>query len=535
MSIAVIDCLAHGSRGKRLSTLDVIGVGPRLIAGILECLGIKYDYFVGSDVFREPEVLKDFNILLVSGMSTDLTSMIRLVRLWGRDGVAIAGGPACVEYEKLLKSGYDVVVWGEAEDKVPQVVKEVLTYGKLVSDLPGVFRVEDGKVFGELPRKYLSPELLWRYTPSVKVVRKYRGWWAARVYVEVVRGCSNFYRPTIKLVSGVVCSGCSSCRSGDLELRINCPLGIPPGCGYCSVPYLYGPPRSKPVDLVLNEVRELVKLGVSRVVLSAPDFLDYCRDWLVTPKPLTDPREPKPNLVAIEELLSKLFEISEIANGEVYVSIENIKPNLVDRNVAELLSKYLKGTSVGIGLETGDNRLHKALGRPSTVGEVVKAVELLHAYGVKPHIYLIHGLPLEDDLAIRNTIKIVRKLFKFNIEKFTLYRFTPIKYTAFEGFSKPKPAVKSRTTRKLYEVVKELNIKLKEGLIGNVVKAIVVGRRGPNIITYPLPHGPVTYVRSSTVGVGSIVLVRIIKVLNDREVLGEVVSVVREGRYRLSS
>jgi len=535
MSIAVIDCLAHGSRGKRLSTLDVIGVGPRLIAGILECLGIKYDYFVGSDVFREPEVLKDFNILLVSGMSTDLTSMIRLVRLWGRDGVAIAGGPACVEYEKLLKSGYDVVVWGEAEDKVPQVVKEVLTYGKLVSDLPGVFRVEDGKVFGELPRKYLSPELLWRYTPSVKVVRKYRGWWAARVYVEVVRGCSNFYRPTIKLVSGVVCSGCSSCRSGDLELRINCPLGIPPGCGYCSVPYLYGPPRSKPVDLVLNEVRELVKLGVSRVVLSAPDFLDYCRDWLVTPKPLTDPREPKPNLVAIEELLSKLFEISEIANGEVYVSIENIKPNLVDRNVAELLSKYLKGTSVGIGLETGDNRLHKALGRPSTVGEVVKAVELLHAYGVKPHIYLIHGLPLEDDLAIRNTIKIVRKLFKFNIEKFTLYRFTPIKYTAFEGFSKPKPAVKSRTTRKLYEVVKELNIKLKEGLIGNIVKAIVVGRRGPNIITYPLPHGPVTYVRSSTVGVGSIVLVRIIKVLNDREVLGEVVSVVREGRYRLSS
>jgi radical SAM superfamily enzyme YgiQ (UPF0313 family) len=529
MSIAVIDCLAHGSKGRRLSTLDVIGVGPRLIAGILDYLGVKYEYFVGSDVFRDPDVLRDFNVLLVSGMSTDLTSMTKLIRLWGRDGVAIAGGPACVEYERLLRGGYDVVVWGEAEDKIPQVVKEVLTYGKLVSDVPGVFRVVDGKVFGELPCKYLSPELLWRYTPSVKVVRRYRGWWAARVYVEVVRGCSNFYRPTIKLVSGVVCSGCGLCRSGDLELRVNCPLGIPPGCGYCSVPHLYGPARSRPVSLVLSEVKELVKLGVSRVVLSAPDFLDYGRDWLVTPKPLTDPREPKPNLVALEELLSKLFEISEIASGEVYVTIENIKPNLIDRSVAELLSKYLRGTSVGIGLETGDNRLHKALGRPSTVGEVVKAVELLHEYGLKPHIYLIHGLPLEDDLAIRNTIKVVRKLSKFNIEKFTLYRFTPIKYTAFEGFPKPKPAVKSRTTRKLYDVVKELNIKLKERLIGNVVKAVVVSRRGSYLITYPLPHGPVTYVRSSTVGIGSVVLVRVTKVLNDREVFGDVVGVVRGG------
>jgi radical SAM superfamily enzyme YgiQ (UPF0313 family) len=529
MSIAVIDCLAHGSKGRRLSTLDVIGVGPRLIAGILDYLGVNYEYFVGSDVFRDPDVLKDFNILLVSGMSTDLTSMTKLIRLWGRDGVAIAGGPACVEYERLLRSGYDLVVWGEAEDKIPQVVKEVLTYGKLVSDVPGVFRVVNGKVFGELPRKYLSPELLWRYTPSVKVVRRYRGWWAARVYVEVVRGCSNFYRPTIKLVNGVVCSGCGLCRSRDLELRVNCPLGIPPGCGYCSVPHLYGPARSKPVSLVLSEVKELVKLGVSRVVLSAPDFLDYGRDWLVAPKPLTDPREPKPNLVALEELLSKLFEISEIASGEVYVTIENIKPNLIDRSVAELLSKYLRGTSVGIGLETGDNRLHKALGRPSTVGEVVKAVELLHEYGLKPHIYLIHGLPLEDDLAIRNTIKVVRKLSKFNIEKFTLYRFTPIKYTAFEGFPKPKPAVKSRTTRKLYDVVKELNIKLKERLIGNVVKAVVVSRKGPYLITYPLPHGPVTYVRSSTVGIGSVVLVRVTKVLNDREVFGDVVGVVRGG------
>ncbi|MEM0504743.1 MAG: radical SAM protein [Sulfolobales archaeon] len=522
MKVALVDCLGHGSKGRRHSTIDVISVGPRIIAGILESLGIKYEFFLLNEVFKDAEILRGYDVLLASGMAVDLGSMLRLIRLWRGGGIAIAGGPVCVEYEALLKNGYDFVVWGEAEDKLPILLKSIELGDDAVSDVSGIFKVVNGRVVGRLPSKYVDADLIWNYKPSLNVIKNYRGWWGARVYVEVVRGCSNFYRPTLKLASNISCNNCGICRSGDLELRIKCPLGIPPGCGYCSVPHLYGPARSKPIEYVVSEVKDLVKIGVRRIVLSAPDFLDFGRDWLVAPKPLTDPRSPPPNTKAIDELLSKLFDIPEIANQDSYLMIENIKPNLVNDDIARLLGKYLRGTAIGVGLETGDNVLHRSLGRPSSVGEVLKAVKLLCRYGIKPHIYLIHGLPHEDERSVINTVKTIHKLSKLDIEKFTLYRFTPLKGTAFEGFRKPPAAVSSPHTRMLYEIVRKYNTALKSKLIGSVIKAVVVGRRGPYLVAYPLPHGPVTYVRGSSSYLGKVISVRVVKVLSDREILGDI-------------
>ncbi len=505
MKVALVDCLGHGSKGKRLATVDVISVGPRLIAGILEKLNFKYEFLLLSGVLEGPETLKDFDVLLASGMVTDLGSMMKLIKLWGNRGLAVAGGPVCVEHVTLLKGGYNAVVWGEAEDKLPRILEDVNTYGRIVSEVQGVLMLKDNRVHGVIPTNYVGEEVLWSFKPSSKVIRGYRGWWGARVYVEVVRGCSNFYRPTVRLPSNVSCNNCGLCRSADLNLRISCPLGIPPGCGYCSVPTLYGPPRSKPIDYVVDEVKELVRMGVKRVVLSAPDFLDFGRDWLVRPKYLTDPREPKANLKAIDELLGKLFDITEISAGDSYLMLENVKPNLVDEDVAKLLGSYLRGTAVGVGLETGDNALHKALGRPSNVGEVLKAVELLCKYGLKPNIYLIHGLPYEDVKSLKNTVRVVKKLSKLNVEKFTLYRFTPLRGTAFEGFRRPQAAVHSPHAKKLYDTVRKINIASKKKLLSSVVKAVVVGRRGPYLVAYPLPHGPVTYVKGSSRYVGKVI------------------------------
>ena len=121
------------------------------------------------------------------------------------------------------------------------------------------------------------------------------------------------------------CTGCGKCREGGLEERYYCPAGVPPGCGYCSVPSMFGPPKSRSVDGIVGEVGELISLGVRRIVLSAPDFLDYGRDLLVEPQPLTDPRHPEPNRSAIEDLLSWLKGLDAVAQGEVSIMIENIK------------------------------------------------------------------------------------------------------------------------------------------------------------------------------------------------------------------
>ena len=261
---------------------------------------------------------------------------------------------------------------------------------------------------------------------------------------------------------------------------------------------------------------------MKRIVLSAPDFLDYGRDWLVVPKPLTNPRNPKPNLQAIEALLKGVTSISEVSSKEVYVMIENIKPNLVDERVAKLLGEYLRGTAVHIGLETGNNEHHVALGRPSTVDEVVRAVELLTKEGLKPYVYVIHGLPGENKETIKDTVKVLKKLSKLGVEKVTLYRFTPLKGTAFEGYPKPPPAIKSRA-RKLYFLVKKINLTSKKRLLGQVIRAIGVAPKKNNVlIAYTLPHGPVinVVVKEPSRYIGKVLEVRVTRVVSDRVIEG---------------
>ncbi|MCD6323523.1 MAG: radical SAM protein [Desulfurococcales archaeon] len=441
-----------------------------------------------------------------------------------------AGGPSFVNYRDLLRAGFDAVVWGEGETTIPQLMEALEGRGEF-SDVPNLIW-RSGREVRRNPGPPWAPNPpLWRYSPSIKSIKSYPAWWAARVYVEVVRGCSNFYRPTLRLADGRRCVFCDLCRTGPLRTRTYCPVGIPPGCGYCSVPSLFGPPRSRPEEDVVREVRDLIRLGVRRVVLSAPDFLDYGRDRLVAPEPLTDPRHPPPNLRAIESLLRKLTSIQEVVEGEAFIMVENLKPNLVSEEVAEVLARYLEGTPVSLGLESGHPEHHVALGRPSKVEEVLRAVKILRMYGLKPYIYVIHGLPGETNEVVQATVKAVKEAWRLGAEKVTLYRFTPLKGTAFEGFRRPPPAVKSRA-KPLYELVKSLNREGKERLVGEVVKAVPAGVREGFMVAYTLPHGPVILVRCGGVcgAANRLVEVRITKALTDRVVEGVLLRVLRPSR-----
>ena len=128
-------------------------------------------------------------------------------------------------------------------------------------------------------------------------------------------------------------------------------------------------------------------------MLSAPGFLDYGRDLLVEPGPLTDPRSPEPNYSAVEELLSRLNGLDLVASGGASIMIENLKGELVTRRAAEVLGRYLAGTPVNVGFETGSPEHGVQIGRASTPLENLDSVRRLSRVGLKPYVYFIHGLP----------------------------------------------------------------------------------------------------------------------------------------------
>ncbi len=532
--VLLVDCLARG-KGERKATLDVVGVGPRSISGVLEREGVDVRIYVFEELASNPAVMLDYDVLMVSAMSSDKGCATRTLRYWREygSGPAIIGGPISEEYSLLLDKGFDLIVVGEGE----KVVKALLDAGLRDGVLPSIhelnlivglaYKVNDKIVFtGRAPR--LTRSELDFFKPSTKRITDYPHYWGLRVYVEVVRGCSNFIRPRMKLANGVKCIDCDLCRQGTLEQRLYCPVNIPPGCGYCSVPALYGPPRSRSINSIYDEVKELVDIGVTRIVLSAPDFLDYGRDWLVEPLPLTNPREPPPNTKAIEKLLNKLWSIPEISSGEVVVMIENIKANLVDEEVARLLGEFLKDTPVHIGCETGSEKHAIDIGRPNTPEECIKAVELLARHGLRPYVYFIHGLPVQTiDTAI-DTVNVMEKVFEKGAEKITVYRFTPLPGTAFEGFPPGPPSIKDPASRLIDEKAVELNRDYKKKMLGRKLEVIVVGRKRSDGIAYPVKHGPVVVISGGSIYYGYRVLVEIVDVVSDRLVRGKIKRVLKK-------
>ncbi len=380
MKALIIDALASG-KGERKATKDVIGAGPRVVAGVLESRNVKVR------IVEAETVLKDgfpagFDILFVSGMTNDIPAIRKLVSRWG-DAPSLVGGPITSDPEQALRrTGCNIAIVGEGEETLSEMLDAGLRRGELpiVADLkriPGTAFEASGDINVNRLRKAMPRILFDEFKASTNAIQGYELYHSARVYVEVVRGCSNYNRASL----GVNCESCGICKKGRLEERYDCPQGIPPGCGYCSVPSLFGPPKSHSTKHVSDEVKALLNEGVTRVVLSAPCFLDYGRDLLVEPAPLTDPRSPEPNYSEIEKLLASLAELPRMEEETASFMIENLKASLVTEKAAKLLGRYLSGTPVSIGFETGSKTHSDALGRPSTPEETITAVRRLNKRG----------------------------------------------------------------------------------------------------------------------------------------------------------
>jgi len=527
----IVDALASG-RGKRLATRDVIGSGPRTVAGILERFGMEPRIATAEKVLREGFDHSSHDLLLVSGMTPDLRSVRRIVSNWRRhsDVPTLIGGPIASDPGILEKVSAHIAVTGEAEITLSELLDAGLSRGCFSGDenlgaVKGVSYRHDNTVHVNPLRPAMSREIFDKHTPSTRAVSDYPLHHAARVYVEVVRGCSNYHRARLESTSEI-CDGCEKCYTGKLEERFYCPQGIPPGCGYCSVPSLFGPPRSRSVAKIRGEIEDLLSRGVRRIVLSAPGFLDYARDLLVEPEPLTDPRAPEPNYEAIEKLLSQLSDLDLMKEGGASLMIENLKGELVTERAARLLGRYLVGTPVNVGFETGSLTHSRNIGRSSTPRENIAAVMRLKKAGLKPYVYFVNGLPGQNHDTVKSTVSSIRECVDAGASRIILYRFQPLPMSAFHDQPTGPPARTDELGKQIYEAARKANSLAKERLIGSRLKVVIAesyDRDGRYHVAYPMLHGPVVLVEGAEGLEGEVLAVEIIEVASERMVKGSLI------------
>ena len=520
--ILVVDALSAG-KGRRSSSRDSIGCGPRTVAGVFENHDIDCR-IIRAEVLKTVGQLRKFEHIAISAMTMDLPTVQRITSLWRHSrlrGKVIIGGPISSDPKSALENTRpDVLVVGEGELTLDELVREGFFEEFIdLSGIKGICYWDDGSPVVTSRREYLTSDEMRKLGPSTSRIVDYAAYAASRVYVEVVRGCSNFRRTRVELPDGRVCRECGGCDAEDAVVRLDCPESIPPGCGFCSVPSTWGPPRSRPPDIVIDEVRELISLDVHRIVLEAPGFLDYMRGS----PPVTTPCHPPANVAAIKELLEGLAEIPQVSTGLVHIAIENIKACLFTREVAEVLSTYLPSSSPNIGLETGSEDHSRLIGKCGTPNDVVRAVRISREYGMTPYIYFIYGLPDETPETVNASIRMMKELSEAGAERIILYGFRALPGSAFESF--PEPSPKDPLGQKMRKAALKINRKKKTDYVDETIRCIAAepswSRRGYTMY-YPLGEGPIITAPGGFTS-GTIVDIRITEVLSEGLLLGEVV------------
>ena len=521
--VLIVDALSAGS-GQRRSSRDSIGCGPRSIAGVFEKYDIPCQIYRVEELLEKRAILRKFSHAAISAMSMDLPAVTKFVKLWRGSrthGRIIIGGPISADPLSLKELNPDVIVIGEGEVTLEELVtKKFLDKYVELSEIRGVAYPAGGQIVTTKPRNLIPSKVLSEdYRPSTTRIIDYKAYQASKVYVEVTRGCSNFRRTNLRLDDGRRCSDCGNCDADDSDVRMDCPENIPPGCGFCSVPGTWGPPRSRTTEVIVEEVRELLNLGVHRIVLESPGFLDFMRGK----EPLTDPCHPPANLEAIRDLLESLNALPQVANKTAHIAIENMKACLFSEDVAKTLVDSMMSSSPNIGLETGSEKHLRDIGKCGSPDDVLSAVRIASKYGMTPFVYFIYGLPGEDEESVNKSLEVMREVSKAGAERIILYGFRPLPGSAFEKH--PESSTRDEHGLLLRQEADRINREKKDNYLGKILRGIAAEpswvRHGYTMVN-PLEEGPLMTVPGGY-SPGTLLDVRVSKVLSGGLVAGEVV------------
>ncbi len=521
--VLIVDALSAGT-GQRTSSRDSIGCGPRAVAGAFERHGIPCSIRRAEEILSKRGILKRFDHLAVSAMTMDQITVEKIAKFWKTsrpNGKFILGGPIASAPDIVLKQiRPHVLVIGEGEATLDELLKNDFLVEKIpLTDIHGIAYLESNTPKINKTRNFIpANELSERYQPSTVRITDYNDYQACKVYVEVLRGCANFRRPRYPLAKGIQCTECGNCDAEDPLVRMDCPEDIPPGCGFCSVPGTWGPPRSKTSNSIVKEIKELLDLGVHRITLEAPCFLDYMR----ASEPLTDPCSPPANLVAIEDFLGKLNSLPQVSAGAVHIGIENMKACLFTDEVAITLKRFLISSSPNIGLETGSEYHMRQIGKCGSPEDVIRAVRIARMHDMKPFVYLIYGLPGETEETTEQSVKIMRKVSEAGAERIILYGFRSLPGSAFADY--PESSTKDEFGQILRKEAEKINRSKKDQYIGRVVQGIAAEPSKTHhgfTMVYPLEEGPIMTVQGGFT-TGTLLQVKITRVLSSGLVEGNI-------------
>ena len=227
-------------------------------------------------------------------------------------------------------------------------------------------------------------------------------------------------------------------------------------CGYCIIPQLRGAYHSRTIENIVDEAENLVKKGVTEIVLIAQDTTSYGIDIY-----------GKPSLAKLLEELNKIEGLGWIRIMYAYPSQLNDELIHAIANLDKVV-KY-----IDLPLQHSDKAILEAMRRPVFDYEVLINKLRDKISGIAIRTAFIVGYPGETDEQFEHLYNFVEKM---RFDKMGVFEYSREKNTTSYDMQNQVPQkIKKERYKKLMALQQKISYEINQAKIGKTIPCIVEG------------------------------------------------------------
>ena len=230
-------------------------------------------------------------------------------------------------------------------------------------------------------------------------------------------------------------------------------------CTYCIIPKVRGEYRSVPMELLLDEARQLAGKGIKELILVAQETTLYGMDLYGEKK--------------LPELLDRLCEIE----GLIWIRIMYCYPEEITQELIDVMKRQTKICHyLDIPIQSGTDRILKLMGRRTDTAQIEALVD--HLREEIPDICIrttfITGFPTETEEDFTETMDFINRM---EFDRLGAFAYSPEEGTpAAVMDGQVEEEIKLRRQQEMMELQQEIAFEAAENMKGRELTVMIEGK-----------------------------------------------------------
>ena len=270
--------------------------------------------------------------------------------------------------------------------------------------------------------------------------------------------------------------------AGGLEERTRAMLKVQDGCtnfcSYCIIPYTRGPVRSAPLDLAVEQARELAGRGYREIVITGIEIAGWGRDL---------PRKPQ---------LTELLEAICAAVPQVRIRLGSLEPRVITEEFCAKMAAYPNlCPQFHLSMQSGCDTVLERMKRKYNTERYYESIELLRQFfpGCAITTDMIVAFPGETEEEFQESLAFIQKCAFAEMHIFPYSRRPGTPADKMPG--QHNNATKEERSRAAIAVAEEMSKAYRQSLVGSVQEVLFEEAEGE----YFVGHAP-NYVKIYAIG-----------------------------------